>query len=326
MVARLSRPPISSYSYSYQRSAAEAGAFMAGLENELLTRTCLELGEPDAHYHIQPGRFYAKLTLGLGLVGLGVFLNYFWWVHGPGRIGHLELLLLVIPPFMGGMLLWHVYRHRGLHVLIFPTGLLRLIRHEVDSFPWREITTIHLTVQRAAEPHWERDDFGTLRSCWLPVHAPLFRIWESAITLTRSDGVRLRLTPVISHYNQLAQDIQQRTFDLLWPSHWSLLHQGLSLDFDGLEIGPRGLRADKKFLRWSQLAGAVISQGKISIKQKGKWLPWWVKDLEGLPNPHVLVALLEEGRRHLGGSLSATPPTDQPAPEASPVQPRDDAW
>lgn len=266
-------------------------------ENDHLARSVLELGEPEALYRVQPRRFFAKLGLGLALLALGALGNYWWWVHGPATFGHLELLILVVLPLMGATLLWHMYRHRGLHVLFYPTGMLRLIRGEVDSFPWTDILMVHFKVQKAAEPQFSRRADGTLVACWLPVEIPIFKIWDSGLTVTRSDGVSVHLGPVLSDYDRLAKDLQRRTFATLWPAVLEHFRAGMPLLFDDVELSSAGITTEKKFLTWRQVGDVVISQGKLSIKQKGKWLPWRVKDLGMMPNPHVLLALITEGKR-----------------------------
>ena len=65
-----------------------------------------------------------------------------------------------------------------------------------------------------------------------------------------------------------------------------------------------------KFLRWADVKELTVAQGKLSIKQGGKWLPWVLIDIHGIPNPHVLFALAGEARR------SHVAPIVQPKPHA----------
>jgi hypothetical protein len=57
-----------------------------------------------------------------------------------------------------------------------------------------------------------------------------------------------------------------------------------------------------------------VSQGKLSIKQSGKWLPWRLRDIGAVPNPHVLFALLSEAKREYKvqarQSLAENPPAN----------------
>src|SRR5204863_3995036 len=137
-------------------------------------------------------RFLAKLFLGVLLLLIGVVSNYVWWVLGPADFNHLIVAQLFTVPVSGLSLLLHMYRNRGLYVLIYPTGLLRLRRGEVDSFPWSEVDHIKVKVQRAAGPVVVQDGAGNLTGCWLPVDIPTVKIWEGGLTIAREDGAEAR--------------------------------------------------------------------------------------------------------------------------------------
>lgn len=272
---------------------------MSWQENDHVTRSVLELGDPDALYRVRPGRFFAKLALGVSLLLFGVIGNYIWWMHGPATFGHLELFVLIILPLMGATLLWHMYRNRGLNVLVYPSGLLRLLRGEVDSFPWHDIATVHIKTQNAGEPVLERNEQGELVACWLPAEAPMFQIWNAGVIVTRSDGVDVHLGPALSDYNELAADVQRRSFAVQWPAAWSKFQEGIPLLFDDLMVSSAGITFEKNFITWRQLGDVGVSQGKLSIKQSGKWLPWRLRDISAVANPHLLMGLLIEGKREM---------------------------
>jgi hypothetical protein len=276
-----------------------------------LTRARAELGEPEELFQISRGRFLAKLAVGVLLLLYGVVANYFWWVHGPAKFSHIELFLLVLVPLFGAGLLWHMYQNRGLFVLVYPTGLLRLRRGEVDSFPWAEVDHIKLKVKQAAAAVLVRVE-GDLTECWLPVDIPTIKIWEAGLTVTRRDGAQARFGPALTDYDRLAEEVQRRTFAALWRLVWGRFRAGEEVAFDDLKVSPGGLRHETKFLPWRDLKEVSVAQGRLSVKQSGKWLPWVVKDVTGIPNPHVLFALIEEARR-----LHARAPVRQPQPGAA---------
>jgi hypothetical protein len=273
-------------------------------DDDHLSRSVTELGEPDVLFRISRTRFLAKLTLGVLLLIYGVAANYYWWVHGPAIFDHLAFFVLFIIPLSGGALLLHMYRQRGLYVLVYPTGLLRLQRGEVDSFPWREVEHVALKVQRAAGAETERDADGTLLACWLPAEVPSFQLWNAGLTVAREDGVTVHFGPALSAYDQLAAEIQKRTFAVAWPLVWAGILDGRVVAFGELEATRGGLRHAGKFLPWNELKEIAVAQGKLSIKQGGKWLPWVILDIQSIPNPHVLFALAAEApRAHLAGPL-----------------------
>ena len=291
---------MSEFDYDQQHDAA-------AVADDHLHRAVTELGEPEILFHVSPARFLTKLTVGCVLLLYGVVVNYLWWVHGPARFGHIEFMFLVVPPATGVALFWHMYRNRALHVLIYPTGLLRLRRGEVDSFPWADIRDLRLKVQRAAAAI-ARDEFGNPVTCALPADVPSFKLWDGGLTVTRTDGVSANFGPALSEYPRLAEEVQRRTFAVLWPAVWDSFRGGQAVAFDDLELSPAGLRFAQKFLAWKDVKELTIAQNKLSIKQHGRWLPWYLKDAGSVPNPHVLVALVEEARRFAVALASISQP------------------
>jgi hypothetical protein len=269
----------------------------AAVADDHLHRAVSELGEPEVMFQVSPARFLAKLTVGCVLLLYGLVANYLWWVHGPARFGHFEFMFLVVPPATGVALFWHMYRNRALHVLIYPTGLLRLRRGEVDSFPWADIRDVRLKVQRAAAAAITRDESGNPAACALPADVPSFKLWDGGLTVSREDGVSANFGPALSDYPRLAEEVQRRTFAVLWPVVWDRFRAGVPVVFEDLELSASGLRFAQKFLAWKDVKELAVAQNKLSIKQHGKWLPWYLKDASAVPNPHVLFALIEEARR-----------------------------
>lgn len=281
-------------------------------DDDHLQRAVTELGDPEAFFRISPARFFTKLALGVALLIYGAVANYLWWVHGPRTFGHFELLLLVFLPLSGASLLLHMYRNRGLYVLVYPTGLLRLRRGEVDSFPWTEVERVQLKVQRAAGPERTVSDDGEPLAYWLPVDVPTFKLWDAGLTLVREDGTEAHFGPALTDYDVLAAQVQMRTFAALWPPIRDRFRAGGRLDFGELEVDSAGVRYNGKLLPWAELKELSVAQGKLSLKQAGKWLPWALVDVTGVPNPHVLFAVADEARR-----AHRLPPR-----EPNPVRPR----
>lgn len=266
-------------------------------DDDDIQRAHTELGEPEAFFRISPTRLLAKLSIGVALLVYGAIANYVWWVHGPADLNYLSFTLLIVLPLSGLSLLLHMHRNRGLYVLIYPTGLLRLRRGEVDSFPWHEIECVRLRVQRAAEAEFRFDADGSPVACWLPVDVPAFKLWDAGLTVVRADGVEAHFGPALTDYDMLAERVQRRTFAPLWPGVLARFLDGERLPFGELEVGRAGLRFNGKLLPWRELKELAIAQGKFSIKQTGKWLPWALVDVSSVPNPHLLFALAEEARR-----------------------------
>jgi hypothetical protein len=261
-----------------------------------LERAQTELGDPEALFRVGRARFLTKLSLGLALVLYGFVANYFWWVEGPGTFSHFEFLFLIVPPLTGVSLLLHMYRNRGLYVLIYPTGLLRLRHGEVVSFPWSEVDHVRLHLQRTEGPEFTHDSDGNLHACWLPVDVPTFKLGDAGVTIARDDGVEAHFGPALTDYDSLAAEVQKRTFAALWPRLLVRFLEGDHIPFGEFEASRVGLRHAGKLLPWREVKELVIAQGKLSVKQTGKWLPWALADVNAVPNPHLLFALAETRR------------------------------
>jgi hypothetical protein len=192
---------------------------------------------------------------------------------------------------------------------------LRLRQGEVVSFPWTEIDHVRLQVQRVEGPEFTRDTDGTPLLCWLPADVPTFKLGDAGVTLARDDGVEAHFGPALTNYDLLAAEVLKRTFAVLWPRLRNRFRDGDRVSFGELEASPAGLRHAGKLLHWRELKELVVAQGKLSIKQSGKWLPWALLDIGTVPNPHLLFALADVARR-----LHA-PSAGQPK-EAAAEQPR----
>jgi hypothetical protein len=269
---------------------------MSGADDDL-SRARAELGEPEGLFQVSPGWFRTKLLLAVGLILTGVAAGVgLWWF---GLLGGAAVFakLLLAPLIAGIALLWHLYRNRGLFVLVYPTGLLRLRRGEVDSFPWPEIEQVRLRVKRAEGPELTRDAEGRPAACWIPVDAPTIQLWAAGVALVRADGQEASFGPALADFPALAEEVQRRTFANLWPRFWDRFRAGEVVPFGALELSPAGIRHEKKLLAWRDLKELTIAQGRLTIKQDGRWLPWALLQVPTIPNPHVLFALVGEARR-----------------------------
>jgi hypothetical protein len=271
-----------------QPEQAEEPELSPDVEADLAER---ELGVPDAAFRAGGRRTKIKVFLGIGLVVYGLVANYLWWVHGPARFGHLEFHFLILPPIIGGGLLAFLYRNRGLRILVFPTGLLRLKPNEVESFPWDSVATVRLRTD-AGEPIFERNETGEIAACWLPVAVPLVQVWNAWFEIERGDGVKTRFTPGVADYPELARLVQCGTFATAWPGLLMELENGGAVPFGDLAVTRDGLRCGIKSLAWSEIKEVTLAHRMIQVKKVGSWRTWWIKEISQVPNPHLLYGLL----------------------------------
>lgn len=271
------------------------------------SRAVTELGDPDAVFHVSRGRYLAKLWVGLTLIVGGVAAGGLALLLGVGGFAVFAKVLLA-PPVIGAVILVHMYRQRGLVVLVYPTGLLRLRRGEVESYPWDDVTEVRLKLQRSDGPEIRDDEAGRPTSCWFVVDAPSLMIWHAGLVVERTDGTEAALGPALAEYPKLAETVQRRTFRHLWAAAWGKFAGGDAVAFGDLEVTATGLRYAGKRLPWRDFKELAFAQGRLSVRKAGKWIPWAVVDVSKVPNPHVLFPLVEEARR----LRTAPAPSGQP--------------
>ena len=102
-------------------------------------------------------------------------------------------------------------------------------------------------------------------------YASTLPLADGEVVLTFDDGPLPATTPHV--LDALAAEVQKRTFAALWPSIRNQFRDGVRVAFGELEAGASGLAHAGKLLRWHELKELTITQGKLSVKQTGKWLP-----------------------------------------------------
>lgn len=256
-----------------------------------LARAREELGEPESLYQISPAWFRTKQLVGLGLVGGGAAAFALWGLVG-WKAFHVFAHFIFWPIGAGATLLVNLYKQRGLYVLIYPTGFLRLCRGEVESFPWDEIAEVRLKTQRVEAVMHVRGADGEPLACWLPAEVPAVQVLNAGLTVVRADGATVQFSPVLAGYAELAEEIQRRSFPALWKAAIGRFLDGRMLTFGKLEVSLLGIHHAGKLLTWPEVGKLTVAQGQLAVARKHKWLPFAaVKGAADVPNLHVLFAL-----------------------------------
>jgi hypothetical protein len=260
-------------------------------ESDDLTRARDELGDPDALYQVNPAWFRTKLLVGVGLVGVGLG-GVALLVAVGFKAFHALWHFILWPMLAGGGLIVNLYRQRGLTVLLYPTGLLRLRRGEVESFPWDEVAEVRLKTQKVDSAVIVQGPDGEPVACWLPAEVPDVQVWTAGLTVVRADGAKAEFSPVLAGYAELAEEVQRRSFPPLWRDAFRRFRDGRMLTFGKLEVSLLGIHHKGQVLPWPEVGKLTVTGGQLNIAQKRKWLPWAsVKPAAEVPNLHVLFAL-----------------------------------
>jgi hypothetical protein len=240
-----------------------------------------ELGPPQAEYAITTRRFVkqllaAFLLLPLGAVMMGLPLLMIWFQHG----GHEHFLIFKLAVlgfiFLSGsvLLAQRAYRNRGLRVLVYPEGLVRLHRHEARTLFWDEAEQVW---QKRPATAWARLSQGKL-----------------VFAVKRSDGTELVFDDSLPDVHRLGTTLHQHTLKHLLPRALAALDQGQSVAFGKLRATRRGLSNGRETVPWSQLRPPRVEADRFFIERQGAWLPWHNGSVSETPNFHVLQSLIRD--------------------------------
>lgn len=253
-----------------------------------------ELGPPDCQYRLSAGRLRTRLVVGTILIIYGIIANYLWWVPGPQRVDHTAFLILIAPTLSGISILRQLYRSLGLHLLIYPTGILRLQGEQVESYPWSDLEEIRIKTGKGMVQR-----IGTStdpKSVWIAVDAPWLVVGNAVLTLTRADGASLKITPAVSDYIDLVERVQRVSFVERWPIVRDRLLAGEIVTFGPFQVHLDGLFLNKQVIPWSEITEVELSDKNLVVKRQRKWLPAASQDLDTIPNPHLCLALIDLAR------------------------------
>lgn len=256
------------------------------------------LGKPTHTFATSRRSVTLRIIAGTILLVLGIVANYFYWfVLGKLPIPeHVIFLILFGMPFAGCTLLVVAWRDRGLWVLVFPTGILRWQRGIVQSFPWDEVEAIYLVRVLKCDPLHGRWDYeGKRLTAWIPWDQPGYRLFGAHLLLQRTDGVEGTLPPALTDFAKLNQLIQEAIYEKVWPEIWERFLAGEEIEFGDFAVSVDGIRKGDNILRWKKFQIANIDAGKLVIRAHGKWRPWADLPIQKLSNPHLFLALVEQG-------------------------------
>jgi len=267
------------------------------------------LGAPETVYAVSPGRFWTKLGLGLLLVAYGFVAIGLMWAFNVWKFEHYVILIVAGPPLAGVSLLRHLYATRGLRVLVYPTGLLRVQRADAEAYPWADVAAVGVRAEQGVPMTLASG--GTVTDAWLAVASPVFRITSAGLTVVRTDGVTAHLTPALADYPDLAERLQRATFRVLWPDVWDHFRAGGGVAFGALRADPTGLSVGGKTIPWADGPRLKVTGKNLVVAGRHKKL---TQELSEVVNPHLFVGLVEAVRLNGPPAVEHGPTTsDGPA-------------
>lgn len=116
-------------------------------------------------------------------------------------------------------------------------------------------------------------------------------------TITRSDGVTVRLTHFYEGIAALGETIAREVTRVQLPRAIAAIQQGQTLGFGDLAINAAGIAcAGRGSVPWREIEQVQVNRGYVSLRRAGKWLAWSGKPAAQIPNLFVFLTLAEQLR------------------------------
>ncbi len=234
------------------------------------------LGEPIAEFAVHPGRVFRNLLLAplLIVVGLGLDVGMLFFIRRVhAHLWHVFVLGAFLAT-MGFTLVRRALQNRGLRVVVYPEGLVRLQNGRAQAFLWDEIT--HVQQKRAEGFGWSRAWHGAL-----------------VLTLQRGDD-KMIFDDALPDIRSLVTLVERETLPHLLPKALAAYQAGKEVNFGRLRVSPRDIHIDDQGLTWDEVQRCELKDGKLVVYRKGKGTALGEVPIIDLPNGHVFVALADQ--------------------------------
>jgi hypothetical protein len=229
------------------------------------------LGEPKAEFAVRGWTLIRNIILAplLIVAGIAIEILVFCFLHHSFEI----IMLGAGLTLTGIMLVVRAYRNRGLRVLVFAEGVVRVCRGEGQAMLWEEIDTLW---RKKTEGHWEI-------------------IWKGSLSyiIESAGGKKIQFDDAIPKLADLGKILQKETFPYLWQRYLAAYEKGSTLDFHKIRVNQTSLSADSGKLAWSEVQEIKFDENQLTVTKKGKWTSWFQCKVADLPNYHVCKPLIE---------------------------------
>src|SRR5262249_50295146 len=154
----------------------------------------------------------------------------------------------------GVFLAVRAWRNRGLRVLVFPEGVVRVQGNRAVAFFWDEVETV---LQKKNLHTWTQLLEGKL-----------------IYTVTRTSGAQLRFDEAPPNLPLLGGILQRETLKHLVPRALDALRAGETLTFGPLRVTHEGVSRGPETVPWQRLREVKLGGDRLTVTKAGGWMPW----------------------------------------------------
>jgi hypothetical protein len=171
---------------------------------------------------------------------------------------------------------WSTYTGWKRGVGVYERGMAVRNHKGITMWPWADIVSLTAAVTR----HYTNGIYtGTTH----------------VYTIFNRKQEKLVLNDVFKNVDQLADEIAQKIFPLLYEPASEKFNTGQSLDFGPILISKTGLQIGKKTFAWAEVKDVSLQRGELKISRRdGGWFSGASVSAANIPNLPVLLVIIKQ--------------------------------
>jgi hypothetical protein len=144
---------------------------------------------------------------------------------------------------------------------------------------------------------WRWDEFGSLASAVTKHYTNgIYTGTTHIYTLINRDGEKFVLNDTIANVEELAAEIRQNIFPLLYDIYAEAYNDGKTCTFGPVKLNKTGgIQVGKKNYHWDEVEQVAMQEGKLSVKKEGGgWFSGASATAAAIPNLEVMLSIIDQ--------------------------------
>jgi hypothetical protein len=199
--------------------------------------------------------------------------------HGPAMIDDklpIPLAISIIMFALGLLAGWRAYANWNKGVATYERGFAYKDRKGLQTWRWEEVVSMTSAITR----HYTHG---------------IYTSTTHRYTLYNSQKQRLVLSDSVSKVEELAKDIDQNIFPLLYGPASDQYNAGQTIAFGPVAINNGGITIGKKTYPWTDVKEVTVHHGILKVSRKeGGWFSNARAPVSVIPNLRVLLAIIQQ--------------------------------
>ncbi len=227
------------------------------------------------------------------------------------------LVMLLLFAGAGGALLWGAYNAYTRYLKFGPaivvsslTGpwilagalfLIGLVISWSTYSNWKKAAVVYKNGMayrdRKGLRAWRWDEFGSMTSAVTKHYTNgIYTGTTHVYTLIKTDGEKFVLKDTIAKVEDLAAEIRQNIFPLLYDIYAQAYNEGKPCAFGPVKLSKAdGIQVGKKVYPWDEVEQVGIQKGTLSVKKKGgRWFSGASATAASIPNLEVMLSIVDQ--------------------------------